>query len=264
MRRTVFPDPDALGRTVADRIADEIERAHRAGTRYLLGCPGGRSPMPIYRALAEVVRSRGLDLSGLVIAMMDEYVLDIDGAYTAVDPALPHSCRGFGRREIVDQLNRAAVDAEAATIPGHQLWLPDPTDPTAYDERLAAAGGLGLLILASGSSDGHVGFNPPGTDADTGTRVVRLAETTRQDNLATFPTFDGVASVPSYGVTIGIRTIREHARHAVMVVHGTEKARAAARITAADGYDPNWPATVVAAHDNAELYVDQAAAAGEL
>ena len=74
VRPTIFDDPSSLGRTLAARIADEIQAAHAAGRRYVLGCPGGRSPMTTYAELARLVAERGLDLSGLVIAMMDDYV----------------------------------------------------------------------------------------------------------------------------------------------------------------------------------------------
>ncbi len=52
---------------------------------------------------------------------------------------------------------------EAAGGASPQLWYADPADPAAYDRRIAAAGGIDLFLLASGASDGHVAFNPPGS-----------------------------------------------------------------------------------------------------
>jgi glucosamine-6-phosphate deaminase len=55
----VFRDPDELG----EALADEILAAYgRAGGRFLLGCPGGRSLRSTYRALAR----RRPDVSRLV------------------------------------------------------------------------------------------------------------------------------------------------------------------------------------------------------
>lgn len=256
---TVFADPMTLGRALAIRIADEIAAAGEAGRRYVLGCPGGRTPKATYSALASIVAERGLDLRHLVIVMMDEYVI-VDprsGGFRPVDDQLPHSCRRFGRKHIVEPLSRAAG---ARGIDDAHFWLPDPSAPTAYDQRIDKAGGIDLFILASGASDGHVAFNPPGSDPDSVTRVVELAETTRRDNLATFPSLRTIDRVPRHGVSVGIDTIRRFSRSAVMILHGTAKAQAAMRLSTADRYDEQWPATVLAECADAELFIDQAVA----
>jgi glucosamine-6-phosphate deaminase len=270
VRLTVFADPAELGGVLATRIADGVEAAHRQRRRYVLGCPGGRSPMTTYDGLARLVRQRQLDLSGLVIAMMDDYVepvgfdgatgsdgfQDADGfAHIAAD--LPHSCRRFGREIIVAPLSAAA--GRGRGIPPEHLWVPDPAQPQAYDRKLADAGGVDLFVLASGASDGHVAFNPPGTPADSVSRVVPLATTTRQDNLVTFPHLQTLDNVPEHGVTVGIDTIRRHSKSAVMLVHGADKALAATRLSEAQAYDPEWPATVITECSNPDLYVDKAA-----
>ncbi|GAB3407758.1 6-phosphogluconolactonase [Flindersiella endophytica] len=251
----VFADPVALGRALADRIADGIEVANQAGRPYLLGCPGGRSAQTTYTALAGGVRERRLDVSQLVIVMMDEYVLPVKatpGTYEPVADGLPHSCRGFGRDQIAGPLGVAPAN----------LWLPDPADPAAYDRRIAAAGGIDLFVLASGASDGHIAFNPPGSPADSTTRIVELPESTRRDNLVTFPTFESLAGVPTHGVTVGIGTIGALSRQAILILHGEDKVTAAARITATERYDSSWPASVVHACEQPEIFVDKAAAGG--
>jgi glucosamine-6-phosphate deaminase len=92
--------------------------------------------------------------------------------------------------------------------------------------------------------------------------VVELAEPTKRDNLATFPDFAGLEEVPRYGVTVGVATIRDQSRRAVMVAHGAGKAEAARRLIAAEAYDPSWPATVVSDCARPALYLDEAAAGG--
>jgi glucosamine-6-phosphate deaminase len=261
---TVFAGPEAIGRALASLIADRLAEAAAAGRPFLLGCPSGRSPQSTYDALALEVGARDLDLSGLVIVMMDEYVErdERTDAIRRVDPAAPHSCARFGQVEIVERLN-AAAGRRRGIRPGG-FWVPDPAAPHAYDRMIAVQGGIDLFILATGSGDGHVAFNPPGTGRDTGTRVVRLAEQTRQDNLGTFPSFGGqVDRVPQYGVTVGVGTIREYSKQAVMVAHGQAKAGAVRRVAEASGYVPGWPATVLAECERPLLFIDEAAA-GEL
>lgn len=257
---TVFDGPETAGRALAALIADRLEEAG-AGRPFLLGCPSGRSPLSTYVALAREVAVRNLDLTGLVIVMMDEYVEPDGQAGTMrrIDPAAPHSCLRFGQAEIVDRLNEAAGPGRG--ISPDRYWVPDPAAPADYDRLIAAHGGIDLFILASGASDGHVAFNPPGTGRDTGTRIVRLAEQTRRDNLSTFPSFGrDVERVPRYGVTVGVGTIREQSKQVVMVAHGKLKARTVRRVAEADGYRPDWPATILADCARPRLFVDEAAA----
>jgi glucosamine-6-phosphate deaminase len=259
---TVFPDPTALGQALAAEIAREIEDAARAGRPYVLGCPGGRSPLSTYTALPGELAARGPDLGHVVIVMMDEYVVrdEATGAFVPIDPGLPHSCARFGRVEIVERLNAAAGPGRGITP--DRFWLPDPADPEAYDKRITDMGGIDLFVLASGASDGHVAFNPAGTPAGARTRVVGLAERTRRDNLTTFPTFGGLDEVPVYGVTVGVGTIQEQSKRVVMVVHGQDKAEAARRLSAAERYEPDWPATILSECAGARLFLDEAAAGG--
>ncbi|WP_375430601.1 hypothetical protein [uncultured Friedmanniella sp.] len=255
----VFADVDDLGAAAADLVLGLLAQ-QPAGAPFLLGCPGGRSLQSTYAHLAERAAAARVDLRGLRVVMMDEYVeRDPAGGWTPVDPALPHSCRRFGAREIVGRINTALIDGgidPQRLVPPTSLWVPDPADPAAYDGLIEAAGGIDLFLLASGASDGHIAFNPPGTAPTARTRMVELPESTRRDNLATFPSFGGdLDAVPSHGVTVGVATIREQSKAVLMVVHGTDKQRAADRLTRASTYEPDWPATVLADCRSPQLFV---------
>jgi glucosamine-6-phosphate deaminase len=252
----IYATPEQLGEALAVTIVDEIAAAATEGRRYRLGCPTGRSPEPVYSALVAEVASRRQSVDHVDIVLMDDYVVvDPDGTPRRVDPALLHSCEGVTLRTLVEPLR--AVSAEGGHGPG--LWLPDPADPDAYEARIEHAGGIDLFLLASGATDGHIAFNPPYSSRTSRTRVVELAEATRRDNLVTFPTFGGIDDVPSYGVSVGIGTIADLSRSVAMVLHGPDKALAFQRIAAADGYEPDWPATILAECRSARLLADVAA-----
>lgn len=253
----VFRDADALGEAAATRIADRI--AASIGRPFLLGCPGGRSAASTYRALARTVGQRRLNLSRLVIVMMDDYVVASEhGELVREVATAPHSCERFAREEIVGPLNSGLP--EELRIPEENLWMPEVTDPESYDARIRSAGGVDIFILASGASDGHVAFNPPGSDVSCRTRIVELPDSTRRDNLATFPTFGGdLDRVPTRGLTVGIGTIKTLSKSVLMLVHGADKGLAAARLRAARSYDPDWPATIFAECREPELFIDKSA-----
>lgn len=252
----VFPHPEAIGEHLATRILDRIERARAAGRRFLLGCPTGRTPRPIYGAMARLVAERGQPLANLVLVMMDEYLVARGDVLDYAPADAEWSCHRFARAEIAGRLN--APLPESMRIGDRSIWFPDPRDPAAYDARIADAGGIDFFLLASGASDGHVGFNPPGSARDSRTRIITLSEETRRDNLQTFPSFGTLDAVPHHGISVGIATIAS-AREAVMVVWGAGKRLTLARMRAATHYDASWPATVI--HDCAggEIVADRAA-----
>jgi glucosamine-6-phosphate deaminase len=211
-----FADAEDLGRTLAGEIVATQPR--------LLGCPGGRSLLTTYRHLPELPET--------TMVMMDEYL--------PVPPTSAHfSCRGFAERELPR---------------GREIWMPDPDDPPAYDDRIAEAGGIDLFLLASGASDGHVAMLGPGAPRDGRTSVVPLAESTRRDNLATFPEFDSLGEVPTQGISVGLGTIAD-ARALRMVIHGEDKRGAIERLLSYESFDPEWPASIVHDHDDAEILI---------
>jgi glucosamine-6-phosphate deaminase len=234
----VLPSPEAIGEALADEIAARHGLSvDSTQSLFLLGCPGGRSLRTTYAALARRPR-----LERLVVVMMDEYL--------AAAPDSHYSCTRFARDEIAGPLG----------VPDDRVWLPDPDDPGAYDERIAEAGGVDLFLLASGASDGHVAFVPPGSSRGGGTSVVAIAETTRRDNLTTFPAFASLDDVPARGVSVGLGTILA-ARSLRLVLHGAGKREAVRRLLALDRFDPAWPASIVHDHGDALILIDEEAAA---
>lgn len=258
MQITIHDGTAEIGAKLAPRIVEGIRAANTAGRAYVLGCPGGRSPMPVYEALGERLAAQPLDCSKLVIAMMDEYLLGKAGALAPPPASAHYSCRGFGEREILGRINAGLP--EAWRIRPENFWMPDPSDPADYDRKLADAGGVDLFLLASGAGDGHIAFNPPGSPRDSRSRIVKLAEQTRRDNLATFPNFGSIDEVPGHGITIGIASIAELSKSVVMIVWGKGKRTAYRHLSAAAAYDPSWPATILAECRDAELHADRDAA----
>src|SRR5919108_1949702 len=81
-RLRVRETADEIGEELAHRLLQDIERASRAGRRFLLGCPTGRTPRPIYAAIARKLSQSPQDLSLLTLLMMDEYVVEQGGRYS--------------------------------------------------------------------------------------------------------------------------------------------------------------------------------------
>lgn len=249
-----FVTAEQLGTALAAHLAASIDSA--SGRACLLGWPAGRTPRVVVDGLVALGRGGRLDLRHTVLVLMDEFLVTSGERWSPVRSEAHFSCRGFVARELA-RVN--VVLPLQRQLPAESVWSPDPTDPGGYDERIAAAGGIDVFVVASGSSDGHVAFNPPGSDPGGGTRIVALAETTRRDNLRTFPAFRSVDDVPTHGVSVGLGTIAA-ARELAVVTHGAEKRRAAAALLGGTRFRADWPATVALEHPHATLWVDDAAA----
>jgi glucosamine-6-phosphate deaminase len=246
-----------MGEELAERILERIEHARVTGTRFLLGCPTGRTPRPTYLAMAQQLARTKQDLSHLTLVMMDEYLVAGDHGFEYAADDNVWSCHHFVQEEIAAPINGAL--ARANRIRDESIWFADPRDPDAFDKRVADAGGIDFFILASGATDGHVAFNPPGSARDSRTRIIKLSEETRRDNLRTFPVFGSLASVPTHGISVGIETIAS-AKEAVMIVSGKGKRLTLTRMMSAECYEEDWPATVIHECAIREIWSDAEAA----
>jgi glucosamine-6-phosphate deaminase len=233
----IVPSREAAG----DLVADEIVRLVRAEPAAVLGLATGSTPLPVYASLRE--RLRGVDVSQVRAFALDEYV--------GLDPAHPESYRSVIAREVVEPLGldpaRVRVPDGAAADIAHAA--------EAYDAAIADAGGIDLQLLGIGT-DGHIGFNEPGSSFASRTRVKTLTRQTRADNARFFASPD---EVPRHCLTQGLGTILQ-ARHLVLLAFGAGKATAVAG--AVEGpLTASLPGSAVQLHPHATVVVDEAAAA---
>lgn len=223
-------------------VADEIARLVRARPDAVLGLATGSTPLPVYEALPS--RLAGVDVSRVRGFALDEYV--------GLDPAHPESYRSVITREVVEPLG---LDPARVSVPDGALEGIEHAGED-YERALAEAGGVDLQLLGIGT-DGHIGFNEPGSSFASLTRVKTLTQQTREDN-ARF--FDAVDDVPRHCITQGLGTILR-ARHLVLLAFGAGKADAVAGevegpVTA------SLPGSAIQLHPHATVVVDEQAASG--
>jgi glucosamine-6-phosphate deaminase len=239
MEVIILPSSKEIGALAADAI-EELVRTKPAA---VLGLATGSSPLPIYDELA-----RRHDQAGLSFTEAHGFALD---EYVGLPVGHPESYREVIRREFTNRVDVApgnvhGPDGSAADIQAACLG---------YEEAIKAAGGVDLQILGVGTN-GHIGFNEPGSSLASRTRIKTLADQTRQDNARFFDTID---QVPHHVVTQGLGTIMD-ARHVVLVAFGAGKA-AAVRDFVEGPVTAACPASVLQFHPHATILVDEAAAA---
>ncbi|RDJ27785.1 glucosamine-6-phosphate deaminase [Bosea caraganae] len=227
--------------TAAARAAELIAARVVAGRARVLGLATGGTMVPLYAHLVAAVRAGRLSLSAVTSFNLDEYV--------GVAPQMPASFHAYMRLHLLDE---ADLDPARAHVPDGMA--PDLTaEASRYEMAITRAGGIDLQVLGIGAN-GHIGFNEPGSDFGSRTRVLELSEATRRANAADFP--DG--AVPERALTMGIATILE-AREIVLLAIGAKKAAAIA--AAIEGpLSPNCPASALRLHAQVRIICDKAAA----
>jgi LmbE family N-acetylglucosaminyl deacetylase len=110
-----------------------------------------------------------------------------------------------------------------------------------------------LCILGIGSN-GHIGFNEPGSALYSRSRIVSLAEPSRK-NLA--QRFGRIEDVPTQAIAMGIATILR-AKKIILLASGEKKAEAIGKMI----HGPVsilCPASFLRLHDNVEVFLDEEA-----
>ncbi|WP_314213563.1 glucosamine-6-phosphate deaminase [Pseudarthrobacter equi] len=228
-------------RPIGKLAADAIEELLRRKPDAVLGLATGSSPLPVYEELA-ARHATGLDFSRASGFALDEYV--------GLPEGHPEQYRNVIRREFTDRIN---IDPANVHSPdGSAAAIPAACD--AYEAAIAAAGGVDLQLLGVGT-DGHIGFNEPGSSFASRTRIKSLIEQTRKDN-ARF--FTSLADVPHHVITQGLGTIMD-ARHVILIATGAQKAQAV-RDFVEGPVAAICPASVLQFHPHATVLVDEAAA----
>ncbi len=148
--------------------------------------------------------------------------------------------------------NGLDIPEENIHIPSSQGDLNQQCD--AYNEAMANYT-VDLQILGIGSN-GHIGFNEPGTPFDSVTHVVDLNESTINDNARFFD--NDITQVPKQAITMGISNVMA-AKKILLIASGENKANAI-QATVLGPVTEFVPASVLQEHDDVVIIVDDAAA----
>lgn len=239
MEIIIQPDDQAACKIAARIIAKKIREKSNA----VLGLATGSTPVPLYRELIRLHKEEGLDFSNVTTFNLDEYL------------GLPadHACsyRRFMMENLFDHIN---IKRKNIHIP-NGMTKDVQGECAAYEAAIRNQGGIDIQVLGIGS-DGHIGFNEPGSSLASRTRIKTLTEQTRQDNARFFNSLD---EVPMHCITMGVGTIME-SRQVILLAFGQKKAECLAK--AVEGpVSAMVTASALQLHRDVKVFVDEAAAA---
>ena len=213
------------------KVAVDILRRKLAEGAKTLGLATGSSPLTFYKELVD----SDIDLSNLVSVNLDEYV-----GLTEDDPQSYHY---FMKENLFSHK------------PFKHSFLPSGTSHNAEEEteaynRILAENPVDFQILGIGTN-GHIGFNEPGTSFDSQTHLVDLTPSTIEANARFFETID---QVPTQAISMGIANIMA-AKSILLFAYGESKAQAIAG-TVSGPVTEELPASVLQNHADVTIIAD--------
>jgi glucosamine-6-phosphate deaminase len=246
LHNVTFDSSFSGSEAVADEIASLIKEKQANGLPCVLGLATGSSPISVYNQLIKLHQEEGLSFKNVITFNLDEYY--------GLEPNDINSYHFFMHENLFDHID---IPAENINIPSGILEPKKVRDYCkAYEKKIADLGGLDFQLLGIGRT-GHVGFNEPGSNINSQTRLVTLDYLTRYDAAGAFY---GIENVPSKAITMGIKTILS-AKRIVLLAWGINKSEIIQK--AVEGaLTPNIPTTYLQEHHNTTLVLDHQAASG--
>jgi glucosamine-6-phosphate deaminase len=245
MHVEVFRDSVPASIAVAREMADLIRSRATEHTPCVLGLATGSSPIRVYEELVRMHREEDLDFSGVVTFNLDEYY--------GLERNDPESYWEFMQEHLFKHVNilEQNIHLPSGMVPLDQVY----EHCRNYERQIEAAGGLDFQLLGIGRT-GHIGFNEPGSNARSLTRLITLDHLTRVDAAADF---QGLSNVPTRAITMGIQTIRQ-ARRIVLLAWGHKKADVIQR-TVEGKVSSEVPASFLQNHERVTVLLDEESSA---
>ena len=207
----------------------------------VLGLATGSTPIGLYKRLIQANKENKISFKDVKSFNLDEYI--------GLDIKHPQSYHQF----MMDNLF-SKVDINLANTHLPQNDVENMNEHAEAYNKLLAKTKIDLQILVIGSN-GHIGFNEPGTPFGNETFIVELEEKTRKDNMRFFNSLD---EVPKYAITMGIKNIMR-SKHILLLASGIEKSDAVYQMIHGEVTE-NLPASILQLHPHATVILDEKAA----
>lgn len=216
-------------------IAALIRRKPKA----VLGLATGSTPLMLYNELVRMYQEENLSFADITTFNLDEYV--------GLDPN--NKC-SFASEMYNNLFCKVDLRPGATRLPDG-MATDIPASCQAYENAIAAAGGIDLQLLGIGT-DGHLAFNEPGSSFLSRTRIKTLTHETIEANSRFFGSKE---LVPRHVLTMGLATIAE-TRTCLLLAFGKDKADAVYEMIEGP-ISASWPATMMQYHPNAIIILDE-------
>ena len=226
---------------MSQKAAEILLAKVRQNPEMNLGLATGGTPVGLYQELVQDHQQNGTSYTQVKTFNLDEYV--------GLSGDDPNSYRSYMNEKL---FNHVDLPRENTFIPRGDVNNPEQ-ECTEYEALLKKHGGVDLQILGIGSN-GHIGFNEPGTSFQSETHVIELTASTREANARYFNSLD---EVPTHAITMGIASIMR-SKEILLLVSGESKREALAQLMEGE-VNENSPASILKTHPCVTIIADEAA-----
>ncbi|MBV7509197.1 glucosamine-6-phosphate deaminase [Bacillus sp. sid0103] len=228
---------------MSNRAAEFIIKKVVQNPGIKLGLATGGTPIGTYKSLIEDHQKNGTSYQKVTTFNLDEYI--------GLSGDQENSYRYFMDNQLFNyiDINKVKTNIPSGIVADYQV------ECNRYEDLITEHGGIDLQILGIGSN-GHIGFNEPGTSFDSKTHIVELAASTIQAN-ARF--FNRIEEVPTKAITMGISTIMK-SKEILLLVSGEKKREALFRLLNGE-INESFPASVLKNHPCVTIIADKVAIA---
>lgn len=223
------------------RAAEIVESQILKNPHSVLGLATGSTPLGLYGKLIEGVQQRRMSYKDAKTINLDEY--------RGLNRSHPNSYHKFMGEHLFGHID---IQMRHTYLPDGQAHSVEE-ECRRYEALVDRLGPIDLQILGLGTN-GHIGFNEPGTPENSLTHCVELDESTRKNN-ARF--FESLEEVPTHAITMGIASILKSDR-ILLLASGKKKAPAVKRLLEKRVSD-DFPASFLWNHEDVTLMVDREA-----
>ena len=227
----IVNDYDEMSLKAANIIAELIKKNPNAK----LGLATGSTPIGTYNELIKKNKNKEISFKNITTFNLDEYI--------GLAKNHPQSYYTFMYENLFKHID---INIENTHLPKGEG---DSKLNVENYENLLSKNKINLQILGVGRN-GHIGFNEPGTDFNTGVHDVNLHNKTIVDNARFFE--NDINKVPKKAITMGIRNILD-AENIILIANGTNKADAIKNLMS-NKADVNIPVTALNIHKG-KVYV---------
>ncbi|MDC6480627.1 glucosamine-6-phosphate deaminase [Flavobacteriaceae bacterium] len=239
----IFKDSKEASKIIAKEIADLIIKKQKQNKNCVLGLATGSSPISVYQELVRMHKEEGLSFKNVITFNLDEYY--------SMDKNDINSYHHFMGTHLFNHID---IDKKNIHIPDGIIKKDKINEYCAnYEKQIVDFGGIDFQLLGIGRT-GHIGFNEPGSNYSSLTRLVHLDYMTRNDARKSFY---GIENVPTTAITMGIRTIRKSKR-IVLMAWGNNKSLVVQKAIEGD-IDSNIPSSFLQKHNNVTFVLDESA-----
>ena len=205
----------------------------------VVGLATGGTPLGVYKKMVELYNNEKISFQHIHTLNLDEYVGLPQWDFNSYHQ---YMCRHL--------FNHIDIPFEQTHIPsGVAANLEE--ECRQYEKLIRDLGGVDIQLLGIGSN-GHIGFNEPGTPFDTKTHIVDLTPSTREVNARYF---DEEGQVPHRAITMGINTIMQ-SKKVLLIASGLSKAKALKQLIQGEE-DEQIPATILQNHHDLTIIADE-------